>query len=256
MNSGEISFNYRESLNQELRIRQARNPRYSLRSFARDLGVSVTALSDVLSAKRDFSKINAERVIARLGWSPLQSAAFLNTLNEGKAPVSKESLLLADDRFNFISEWYYLVILNLARLPDAKAAPAWISRQTGISIEEAREAVKRLQRLGYISIEKGRLVRQVPEVATTTEIPSAAIRKYHRQNFHLAERAQETVPFERRQISSFTVATDPARLKRAKKMLTEFMDKLADALESENPTEVYTVSTQMFPAKLTPQEGE
>lgn len=249
-------FDYRKNLAEELRLRQARNPSYSLRSFARDLGVSVTALSDVLSAKRDFSKRNAEKVIAKLGWSPLQSASFLRSLGDSTPAAARDSLILEDDRFRIISDWYYLVILNLAKVPGAKATPSWVRKQTGISLEEAREALDRLQRLGYISNEGGTLVRQVPEVATTTEVPSAAIRKYHRQNFHLAERAQENVPFERRQISSFTVGTDPARLKKAKKMLNEFMDKLAAVLESPEPSEVYTVSTQMFPARLTGEDSE
>ena len=98
------------------------------------------------------------------------------------------------------------------------------------------------------------MIRLAPTVATTTDIPSSAIRKYHRQNFYLAERAQETVPYERRQISSFTVATDPVRMQRAKKMLLAFMEKLEKVLESEEPTEVYTVSTQLFPARLLAEE--
>jgi hypothetical protein len=249
------TFDYRSSLAEELRVRQARNPRYSLRSFARDLGVSVTALSDVLSAKRHFSKKNVARIVAKLGWSPLQEKAFLETV-AGHTPSRNpaEQLILADDRFQFISEWYYLAILNLARLPHAKASATWIAKHTGITETEASEALSRLKRLGYISTVNGKLQRQIPEVKTTSEVPSAAIRKYHRQNFLLAEKAQEFVAFERRQISSFTVATTPERMQKAKKMLTAFMDKLADVLDAENPTEVYTVSTQMFPARLTDSE--
>jgi uncharacterized protein (TIGR02147 family) len=245
MKSTEVSFDYRVSLATELRQRQARNPRYSLRSFARDLGVSVTALSDVLSGKRHFSKRNVGRVSNYLGWTPLQ----INALLDSTSSASTQQLQLADDEFRVISDWHYLVILNLARMRQAQSSPKWISEQTGIPREQAKEALERLVRLGYISTSNGQLKRLVPEVATTTEIPSAAIRKYHRQNFRLAEQAQEHVGFEHRLISSVTVATDPARFKKAKKMLNECMDKLHALLESDEPSQVVTLSIQMFPAR-------
>lgn len=250
-------FNYRFALARELKERIARNPRYSLRSFARDLGVSVTALSDVLSRKRNFSLTNAERVIGRLGWSPLQRESMLETIAKPAVPADgREELLLSDDLFHFISDWYYLVILNWARVPGSKCSARWLSTRVGISPAQAKEAIARLRRLGYIDTAGGKLVRLAQNLHSTNEVPSAAIRKYHRQNFWLAERAQETVPFERRQISSFTVATDPVRIKRAKKMLVQFMDRLAEVLESDCPTEVYTVSTQMFPAQILTEEKD
>lgn len=249
-------FEYRVALMTELRTRQARNPRYSLRSFARDLGVSVTALSDVLSGKRHFARKNAQQIIEKLGWSPLQAQSFIETVSgKPSASTDRTHLLLSDDLFHMISDWYYLVILNLAKIPSAKSSPKWVSQRLGITAQEAKEAIERLKRLGYLETQNGRLKRLIPTLDTSTEIPSAAIRKYHRQNFIVAERAQESVPFERRQISSFTVATDPERVKKAKMMLNGFMRKLEEVLESDNPTEVYTLSTQLFPAQLTKESS-
>lgn len=246
-----LQFDYRIALGDELRTRNVRNPRYSLRCFARDLGVSVTALSDVLTGKRNFSARNAARVMDRLGWSPLQRESFLESIaRPSVTPRSRDELLLPDDLFHFISDWYYLPILNWARVKGAKSSPQWLSQRLGISSSEAREAIERLKRLGYIETTGGRLTRLAPPVHSTTEIPSSAIRKYHRQNFQVAELAQETVPFELRQISSFTVATDSERIARAKKMLVDFMRRLESVLESDQPTEVFTVSTQMFPAQI------
>jgi hypothetical protein len=42
----------RDRISEELRIRQSRNPRYSLRSFARDLGVHHATLSRLLRGAR------------------------------------------------------------------------------------------------------------------------------------------------------------------------------------------------------------
>ena len=46
------SNHYREMLREELQKRNGRNPRYSLRAFAKCLGVDVAALSRVLSNKQ------------------------------------------------------------------------------------------------------------------------------------------------------------------------------------------------------------
>lgn len=250
------NFDFLLEMVKELKVRQARNSQYSMRSFARDLNVSITALSEVLGAKRKFSKKNAQKVIEKLGWSPYQAQTLINhkSSNSKSADQTKRALLIQDDHFRVISEWYYLVILNLAKIKNQSAAPEAISAQLGISIQESGEALQRLIRLGFVKIECGKLIRQTPTLNTTNEVPSSAVRKYHRQNFIVAENAQEHVDFSRRQISSFTVATDPQRVQRAKKMLVRFMDRLSETLESNNPTEVYTVSVQLFPAKI--ERGE
>lgn len=49
-------FDYRKELVLELKERQFRNKSYSIRAFARDLSVSVTALHGVISGQRHFSK--------------------------------------------------------------------------------------------------------------------------------------------------------------------------------------------------------
>ena len=67
-----MEFNYREALRHSLRERKVKNSGYSQRAFARDLGVSSTALSDVLSGKRNFSEENAQKVAERLSFSPDQ----------------------------------------------------------------------------------------------------------------------------------------------------------------------------------------
>jgi hypothetical protein len=55
MNEAEIrrqaQESYRRTLHEELETRSARNPGYSLRAFARDLGIRHSRLSEVLMAQ-------------------------------------------------------------------------------------------------------------------------------------------------------------------------------------------------------------
>ncbi|MGZ3710379.1 MAG: hypothetical protein ACXVBE_01430 [Bdellovibrionota bacterium] len=46
-----ITQDYREKIRQAMESRAARNPRYSMRSFAKDLGISPSRLSEVLKGR-------------------------------------------------------------------------------------------------------------------------------------------------------------------------------------------------------------
>jgi transcriptional regulator with XRE-family HTH domain len=61
---------YLHFLRQELQARRARNPRYSLRGFARALGIGGSALSEILSGKRVPSPKLLDRLADRLDLLP------------------------------------------------------------------------------------------------------------------------------------------------------------------------------------------
>ena len=88
---GQVSraFDCRTMLKNELRARKSRNPSYSLRSFARDLTLSPSFLSRILS---DSKKLTFERavVIAHLlNWSPSKRAAFIMMVIAETVPTKK-----------------------------------------------------------------------------------------------------------------------------------------------------------------------
>ena len=61
----------------ELKNRQRRNARYSLRAFARDLRVSPSFLSEVLAGKYQLSHAKAEDVAERLRFDEPMKSAFI-----------------------------------------------------------------------------------------------------------------------------------------------------------------------------------
>lgn len=240
---------HRTLLLDEFASRKGRNPRYSLRAFARDVGISPTSLSQVLSEKRKLSKKNILRIAERLALSPQEVANLLShiTRNEPNNVEQSAFLQIQDDTFRMMSDWYYFAILSLSRLPTNKANPDWVAKRLGISAVEAATAVERLQRLGFLEVAKGKLRRTAAPLTTTTDIPSAALRKFHKQNLRLAELAIEQEPIQRREVTSITMAIDPALLPSAKKRIIAFRNKLCDFLESGSAKEVYTLALQLFP---------
>ena len=99
-----------------------RNPAYSLRAFARDLGVGSTSLSDFLASKRRLSKTSLARISEVLAWSPEECKQALIENKKGRVEQPQEERLqLAEDEFRLIADWFYLAVLSLAEIKGNKA---------------------------------------------------------------------------------------------------------------------------------------
>ncbi|MGZ3775410.1 MAG: DUF4423 domain-containing protein [Pseudobdellovibrionaceae bacterium] len=232
----------------ELAKRQTRNPSYSLRAFARDLNVGATTLSDVLADKRSLSKTNLQKVIDRLAVSPLDQEKLWTSYKVFAQRLEADDRTYLDETiFRLIADWYYLAILNLAKIKNNQAKSQWIANRLGIKKSEAAEALERLLHLGLLKKSRGRLIRTSKPIGTTRDIPSAAIRKHHTQNLHLAEESLHRDPVQTREFGSITMAVNPERLPLAKEILTKTRKKIADLLDEGAVSEVYTLSFQLFP---------
>jgi hypothetical protein len=245
-------------LNRELSERKAKNSYYSLRAFARDLGIGSTSLSDVLANKRSLSKTNIEKVSDKLGLSPIDIDLMLGETKGRTAREDleeKQRLQLEEDTFRLIADWYHLAILSLAKIPGSLADPCWLSERLGITVSEAELALNTLKRLGFIEIKRGKIYRTTVSLSTTRDIPSSAIRKYHRSNLRLAEDSLEQVNVELREFSSMTMAIDPDKLPQAKDILMRTKRRISKLLESGKAKEVYTLTFQLFPVTTAVKEG-
>ncbi len=241
---------------QELTKRQTRNSAYSLRAFARDLGIGVTTLSDVLADKRSLSKTNLEKVSVKLMLSPmeLEQVWLEYKQNYQKDLEVDEHTLVDEDTFRLIGDWKHLAILNLAKIPANQAGkPSWIAKRLGITTEEAAATLERLLRLKLVKKQESKLVRTSKPMVTSNNIPSMAIRKYHAENLWLAEKSLHNDDVKRRQFVSTTLAINPENLPRATELLIKTRNKIDAMLEEGPVSEVYTISFQMFP--LTKLQG-
>jgi uncharacterized protein (TIGR02147 family) len=236
-------------LMEELTLRQTRNSSYSLRAFARDLGIGATTLSDVLADKRSLSKTNLHKVMERMALSPAEREKLWENykLNVSRSHEVDDRTTLDEDTFRLIADWYYLAILNLAKLNECQSAPDWIAARLGLKEEEVNEALERLFRLDLVRKNRNRLVRTSKPLTTSNDVPSAAIRKHHTQNLRLAEESMNRDPVGTREISSITMPVNPEKLQHAKELLLKTRKKIAALLEDDNASEVYTLSFQLFP---------
>lgn len=234
---------------EQLNKRKARNSSYSLRAFSRDLGIGLGSLSEALSGKRELSKKNLLKVFQNLDISVEDREALLSKNTSKKVLKTPEELheLMMEDQFKLISDWYYMAILNLAKIKSNKASEQWVSERLGIETYQAQDALHRLQRLGLLKIDKNKLVRTVKPITTTQDLPSSAIKKHHTQNLHRAEIALHEVDIHLREFGSVVVPTNIKNISKVKDLLLKTRKKAALLLEDQDATEVYTLSFQLFP---------
>jgi transcriptional regulator with XRE-family HTH domain len=253
---GSQTMDCRELLAQEFLRRRSKNGRYSLRSFARDLKLSPAVLSEVLNRKRDLSKKSLLKVCEQLHISPRERALLIEKKSALSDVDDSEFLLLKEDTFQLMSNWYYMAILSLAETQDASAEACVVAKRLGIQEFEAKEALSCLLRLKFIEVVSGCLKRTVQPVMTSTDIPSSAIKKYHAENLKLAEESLYRDPVELRDMSSINMAIDPGLLPEAKDMIKKFRRRLSRFLESGKKKEVYTIAIQLFPVSREQQHAQ
>jgi transcriptional regulator with XRE-family HTH domain len=247
-----------EFICQEYALRKKRNPNFSLRAFARWLDISPGQLSQMMTGKRTITPETLKKIGQRLGLSPAEKKLLMSSLMKDHGFIEggeiKSGLNLKDDQFRLIADWYHIAILSLSKIKGAQADPRWVARRLGISMEEAHGALLRLQRLGLIETKP--VFRQICEAMDiVSEIPSEAIRKYHKQNLALASEKLELVSLELRQFQSLSMLLNPSSLKLFKKLIDDFLAEAAVAAESnQNPSsavEVYNLNVQLFPVTQT-----
>ncbi len=249
--------------------RKTRNSGYSVRAFARDLGVSQTLLSLVLSGKRPVTLELAARIAAVLKFSPEKSEIFLRTTAQDhpKQLISyrKLSTLMGGsidleipeirnldiERYKLLSHWYQLAILDYLTLLDADRSASKIAQAFGVTEIEVRDTLDRLEILGLAKQDlKQGWIKAEKHVRFPTKKTNTALREFHKQ---MIQKAQETLSdtsqaaFEKRSVTGMTFGIDSSRISEATQLIQEFQEKLAALLCGGKPDDVYQLNVQLFP---------
>lgn len=257
----------KDILSEILSERVAANPSYSLRAFARDLGVSPQQLSNVMNGHRGLGPEMAQKVIQKLGLEKSQKDLFLESLrakfskSKIQRKISKTKIKsmeaitstknLEMDLFKIISNWHHFTLVELIKITKTKDHTlAWFSKRLGVPETEVKYSLERLERLGLISKgPKGWRANQDVVIADK-EISTESVRNFHRQVLEKAMMALSFQTSEERYGSSSTMPIKVKDLVRAREMIQKFRIEFDEALsDPHGGEEVYALSFQFF--KLT-----
>jgi uncharacterized protein (TIGR02147 family) len=244
-------------LEAELRRRIQTNPNYSLRAFAQSLKLSPGALSDILKGHRGLGLKVTPRVAQALGLNKTEAKHLVFLAQKGKLNgvqsaiensklAPKEERLLSEEVFALVSEWYHFAILNLIDCKGFQWKATWIATRLGISRAQAKMAMDLLLRLNIVTRKNMKYLANDSHITSETDIPSHAIRKYHRQILEKAIYSLDSQELGERDISGVGFAFDTSKIQDLKKDIADFQDKILAKYSHGKKTEVYFLETALF----------
>ncbi len=250
-------------LRAEYAKRRSRRPAYSLRAFARDLELGVSTLSEFLRGKGGMSYERALFISKKLDLSPEQMEHFCDLVQiRGQETVEQiaarrriERRLshpegsLSLDQFASVANWYHLAILELIDLSPIYQNASVLAETLFLEISEVEEAIDRLVRLSLlVKTPEGRLNRASAQTVVGQDVPSQAIRTFHRQMIEQGMQTLETVPIDQRKFQSIVFSIRMADCKEFSSELEKLTMQLVDKFHQRSGKErVYGLTTQLFP---------
>ncbi|MBI3407348.1 MAG: TIGR02147 family protein [Planctomycetes bacterium] len=245
---------FRVMLQAELAGRCARNPHYSLRAFAKFLGVHHATLSQLLRGKRRLTARVIEKLGGRLGLGAdtIQRYLAINDASFDRFPgleATPEVKQLTCDVANLIAEGHHYTILELTRLRDFVPDSRWIARVLGISSDDVNVALTRLVRLDLLEMAGERWIDKSGAVETGMEdFALTALRNVTEQARRLMLSASRSLPAGLREYSSTTIALDSSRLPQIIAAIARFRQELLGVLEQDRTRDdVYQLDISLFP---------
>ncbi len=234
------------------------NPAYSIRAFSRRLEIAPSALAEIIRGVRPLTVKAATKIVDRLNLDPIERKRFLETvkltsqnktklLHKKDAPTSIDFHDIDADAFFVIADAYHYSILNLMNTINFRSDVRWIAKRLKLSVAEVRGGLERLCRVGIIKKNSDGYVRVLKNIRINSKVPSAALRRSHKQSLEHAIRSIEDTPIESRDITSLTLAIDPKKMKDARELIAEFRSRFISLMEAGDKKEVYNLNIQFVP---------
>ncbi|WP_415061389.1 TIGR02147 family protein [Bdellovibrio sp.] len=246
--------------------KQARNQRYSLRAFARDLKVEPSLLSKILRSNHRVTSKMIARMAPAIGLSALEVRSYIKSMRDEREIEKKEKRARYDefvpfnlDHFRFISAWYHVAILELFNLKSFKASPAWIAERLGIEVVQAEEALNRLVRMGFIETRKGSLrlaKRQNSTIVNDPQYTTEALKTLQTQFLKKAGESFYQVDINYRNQSTLTFSVNHKNLEKIKSEIAKFRRKINGLSQKdlEHHDSVYNITISLYPLTKIDQE--
>ncbi len=244
---------------------------FSYRQFARQAGyASSSFLKHVIDGERNLSQASIGKVAKALGLDGRDRDDFELLVRLGQSHTDAERnpyymqlqrrrrrqgwVPVRDFQYEIYSLWYAFPIREMLGLPDFKDDPAWIAERLHPPVRPADvdRAVGVLEQAGLLRRdENGKLAAARDTLETPANVPSLAVRNYHRQLLQNAVGGLDSIPVEKRNVTSLTVAMSTAKYEEVCKRIGQFQDELLEFIHddpaSKEQADVYQLGFTVIP---------
>ena len=223
-------------------------------------------LAKVLIKARHIAEKSIKKFIEYFSFDQQEAEYFETLVHFIKAKSDKESKLFFDkllsfkelktnvltsDQYEFYRKWYYSAIRSLLQFYDFHGDYKELAEQLtpSISVKEAKQAIKLLERLQLIKCDANGRYELVDKAITTgREWRSLAIQSFQEETIEMAKESLARHRKELRDISTITMNIGPEDLQRLKELTQQFRNTVIRYVnDNASPESVYQMNVQLYP---------
>jgi len=247
---------YLQKLKEGFTLRKEKNKAFSLRSYAKFLGIQAPSLSAILKEKRGLPSKEAEKIALKLKLKGLEKKQFIeSSYFHGESPEvslplsAKQETLCNELHHKIIAEPEHYAIFSLLEMKGVRHDIYWMARRLGCSVETIDKAINNLLEAGFLKKENGKYHKQPIRFTTSEDVQAVALREAHKNTLKQAIDSIDSVDISARDFSSISFPANLARLPEAKKLIRDFRKQVAALFQDDSAenNEVYSLSVQLFP---------
>jgi uncharacterized protein (TIGR02147 family) len=258
---------YRLYLKNILQEKTAANPLFSQRAFAKFLGISHVALSNVLAGKRSFSSELALKVAKKLKFTETEKRRLLLLVQiaatkdldirqelERQLHATRPVLMteIAQDSYQRLNKWYHFPVSAMTELENFSAKEA--SKRLGITLAEAQGAIDDLLSTGVLSLDAHGNYKQEKRYLVTGKNSLDDVLEKYKIMADKAHVAFKTQPPSTRFGNTETFSFSQKNVEKARALTEEYLAQMNALAGTHNPvtppTDIYHLVVYFF--NLTP----
>ncbi len=233
-------------LQQKFNEKCEKNELYSIRAFARDIGIGKTTLHEILHRDKKLSKSTCKKILKYLNVSDHEYEQILNyNLNPAHDVLYKE---LSAEEFENIATCEHYALLSLSKSPSCPADVKELANRIMLPKDETKKLVDDLLSLNLIEIKNDKLTRSAKLLTTSYDVPNKAIQNYHKTSLEKVKNALEEIEVELRDIASTTFLMSPEKMITLKDELKSIRRKIVSSVEDNNEnSEAFLLNISVIP---------
>ena len=249
-------------LSEQYLQKKTAKPSYSLRSYARFLGISPSTLHVLMSGNKTASKKTLTTIAKRAGllkseisyFSDLFEAKSAKTDDKKKTALRKARLhdsrqsLITDEEFQLIASWRHFALMELIKTQGFRNDADWIASRLRMPEKAVSHALEALEKLKVLRLNKDGTIDVLKDfVALPSGNPTLVAQNYHQTMVEEALDAIKNQPKGTRNFSSLVLKFRTLDISRVDEFIRKFRREFSiDFEEGEGHDAVYALAVQFF----------
>ncbi len=248
--------------------KKARNPSFSIRAWAQQLGFkSHNSLYQIINGQRTMPKSMIPKLKSslKLAAKEVRYLEALVDLEKSKTQTESEIYLerlqklspklnhsfIEIQNYEFFRDPVKAAIGELATTKGFKVDAKWIKQQLvfDVTVYEVNRALDCLKNIGLLVESKdGKLQRSKARIASTNDIKSLALQDYHKKLCTLAAKEVSEQDVDKREYHGFLFNIKKEDIKDAKQKIREFIKEFSNEFEAPVgvSADTYCLQTNLF----------